>query len=120
MSDAPCSDPDDADACDTDGILTHFAMSSPDTGWHAALTMLLPDAPDITLLDHARRWVLLYLDWGTSPCTPRPWNSPTRSNLARIASGKSPSPCRQHPPKTGPSSPRTRPTSNPLRPSCAY
>jgi hypothetical protein len=67
MNDAPCSDPDDLDACDSDtaGILTHCAMLSPETGWHAALTMPLPDAPDITLLDHARRWVLLYLDWVT-------------------------------------------------------
>jgi hypothetical protein len=67
MSDAPCIDPDDVDACnrDTDGIMTHYAMFSPDTGWHAALTMALPDAPDITLLDHARRLMLLYLDWVT-------------------------------------------------------
>jgi hypothetical protein len=46
-------------------VLTHYAMFRPDTGWHAALTMPLPNAPDITLLDHARQWVLLYLDWVT-------------------------------------------------------
>jgi hypothetical protein len=66
MRDAPCTDPDDdVDACDSDATLTHCAMFSEDTGWHAALTMPLPDAPDIALLDHARRWVLLYLDWVT-------------------------------------------------------
>jgi hypothetical protein len=66
MSDAPCTDTD-VDACDSDtgGILTHCAMFSPDTGWHAALTMPLPRVPYITLLDHARRLVLLYLDWVT-------------------------------------------------------
>ena len=65
MSYVPCTD--DVDICDSaaDGVLTHCAMFSEDTGWHAALTMPLPDAPDIALLDQARRWVLLYLDWVT-------------------------------------------------------
>jgi hypothetical protein len=58
---------DDEWDCEADaaGLLTGSAMRCPQTGWYAALTRPIPDAPPIELLDLARQWVLLYLDWVT-------------------------------------------------------
>ncbi len=124
MSNAPCTELGDPDGCDSDndGVLTHCAMFRPDTGWHAALTMPLPNAPDITLLDHARQWVLLYLDWVTGDLALRapPKELAHAIKIGADACACSLSPCRPHLLPTRPNSPRTCPANSRLSPRCAH
>jgi hypothetical protein len=53
------------DFSEDSGVLTEDAVQCPETAWHAALTRPLPDDPEAALLDLARQWVLLYVDWVT-------------------------------------------------------